>query len=643
MLLSGRLLALSACCQLLGGLCSKPHDQKHRVHKRLNKRLVHGSSYVGRSNSDKQVEPFETSVAEADQRAKLQDPSRFVSNAAEQPGSSPPGGFFKSGPSTRRAGQLQTNSATISNSEQTGLSSRGSLRMKATPGERTGRLRLDKEMRSNSTKQTRTKSSALHEIGPSVKALLTYQESTRRAEKLKKHFKVVYGPCDRCSTVEAGDVTLDFELEPGIALIMTPALLAQRGGFITDATTGKGGDVDWPEVSSFFDLGIEGYGLPKRRPEIPKYRGFIQSPAGQVEITSHPLRPKDVLEGLVPDLKAYLDQLGSHKVSAQLPASDNIRYTGGWRQQYMHQNPRRYSPLHWTVGLELKRVPELLATTFPEFGEKLDNLCQVGAADGPGCAPEYQGVVGLAATVIRQSLGCKQVCSHPKRCQKPWLVRTHFGDMVDHLRQVVGDDGVQRLPDDILKVAGVEDGKNAVLFSHPREYWGLLEMAEYSGFVPSRLPLKHRFQDDVKLQMQPMPSNGKELLSLAQRMQDSQSMVMQRLATASCDVHQDEVSQRTNHVYVHDWLQGMLQGQDIMSDHDSPISEKGLSKVVWKSMGAWRMQENGRVYLECRRSLLCLPDGAGDGSLVLDEIERVASFMQDFEQAAEDEGDMTPG
>merc|ERR1719507_1578154 len=81
-----------------------------------------------------------------------------------------------------------------------------------------------------------------------------------------------------------------------------------------------------------------------------------------------------------------------------------------------------------------------------------------------------------------------------------------------------------------------------------------------------------------------------------------------------------------------DWLLGMLQGKDIMADSDSPITKRGLSGLVWKSMGAWRMQQDGRVYLECRRSSLCIAREGWNNDALESEIARVARWMQRFER-----------
>eukprot|EP00438_Fugacium_kawagutii_P016399 Skav204945 [mRNA] locus=scaffold2911:151983:165761:+ [translate_table: standard] len=56
-----------------------------------------------------------------------------------------------------------------------------------------------------------------------------------------------------------------------------------------------------------------------------------------------------------------------------------------------------------------------------------------------------------------------------------------------------------------------------------------------------------------------------------------------------------------------EWLEGAQQGLDLMSDHDSPISQASLSKTVWKSMGSWRLSEDEpRIFLECRHARRCL-------------------------------------
>merc|ERR1719324_580793 len=96
--------------------------------------------------------------------------------------------------------------------------------------------------------------------------------------------------------------------------------------------------------------------------------------------------------------------------------------------------------LQWSVGLPLARVPALLALSDKHIlkiiMQRVENLCQQRSG---GCIPEYKGLVSLAAWVLRAARTCKK-CSNPKRCMRPWLVRTHFGDLVKQVRQVHGED-----------------------------------------------------------------------------------------------------------------------------------------------------------------------------------------------------------
>ena len=89
---------------------------------------------------------------------------------------------------------------------------------------------------------------------------------------------------------------------------------------------------------------------------------------------------------------------------------------------------------------------------------------------------------------------------------------------------------------------------------------------------------------------------------------------------------------RPDAVTVDEWLDGIRNGKDLLSDHDSPVAYSSLSKLVFKSMGHWRMQPDapGMVHLECRDTSFrsCIPIGRiGDQ---FDRLKAAAKFFIDF-------------
>ena len=86
-----------------------------------------------------------------------------------------------------------------------------------------------------------------------------------------------------------------------------------------------------------------------------------------------------------------------------------------------------------------------------------------------------------------------------------------------------------------------------------------------------------------------------------------------------------------------DWIRAALDGKDLMSDFDSPISKNAWSGLVWRSMGSWRMRPEapGHVHLECRRIQHCLPDLAPVVFRdVFEGMRAIARFVQTLDHAA---------
>jgi len=139
------------------------------------------------------------------------------------------------------------------------------------------------------------------------------------------------------------------------------------------------------------------------------------------------------------------------------------------------------------------------------------------------------------------------------------------------------------------------------------DYLKLPEMAELSGMVYARNPLLRPARG---VTAEDMPTDKAGLLSLAAKMIKNQRLIATRLHTRACSLHSRSSIDATNFT-VQDWLDGLQRGKDLMSDHDSPLSQSSFSHMVWKSMGSWRMKPGSdRVYLECRDTKECLSNTA---------------------------------
>lgn len=331
---------------------------------------------------------------------------------------------------------------------------------------------------------------------------------------------------------------------------------------------------------------------------------------------------KTLTSPFLKELQAYLDELSEAKPHTHLPGSSTLELL------HMHDPNRQCTTCHlqFTVGLKLVHVPKLLALSKDKKIKKtVAKVKEVCMARPQGCKPEYEGLLTMAAWNLRATQKCRS-CGHPKRCVAPWLIRTHFGDMVNYISEKHGPDALATFAQDVLQAAEMTPDTLAI----PKglvDYIRLPEMAELSGMVISRSPLLTSLTGATT----DMPTDVDGLLKLAARMLKKRKTVNKALRSRDCGVFGR--SNETNPFTAQDWLSGMMQGKDIMSDHDSPISRNSFSGLVWKSMGSWRMRKgSGVVHLECRHATGCVKLQSRKSNGPVDLIRRVARTMVTFEQ-----------
>jgi len=406
---------------------------------------------------------------------------------------------------------------------------------------------------------------------------------------------------------------------------LTPELLLERGGIDISSISQAHNTVDevrtrapktvWPKVSEYWTAGIDGTGSFVNLRQgahfapIGKSRGGIyrQDLGGQIELESANFRPHEVPDSpFVTDLQVTLDKLQAAKEAHvgqdwyKIPFADakGIKIHGG-----MHATePCTKCHTQWTPGLALRHVTSLLrlanSTVLQAILSRVDDLCE---AHRNRCKKDYQGFIALSAWALTATQQSKD-CGHPKRYMVPWLVRTHFGDMAMLIKEKYGAKTFKRAASDILRVGNLQ-AQSALLPNGTIDYLKLPEMAELSGMVHSRNPSLRKSHKETE---QDMPTTVDGLLQLSKKMLHYQDLINNRMRARRCRLHsKDNINARK--LTVQDWLDGMQNGKDLMSDHDSPLSESAFSHMVWKSMGNWRMKPGSdRVYLECRDTGFCL-------------------------------------
>jgi hypothetical protein len=209
----------------------------------------------------------------------------------------------------------------------------------------------------------------------------------------------------------------------------------------------------------------------------------------------------------------------------------------------------------------------------------------------------------------------------------PWLVRTHFGDLAMMIKEKYGGKDLQRITADVIQV-GQLHASAPILPNGTIDYLKLPEMAELTGMVFPRNPMLRSSHKETE---EDMPTDVQGLLRLSKKMLQNRRLIDDRLAKRTCRLHSRNNVDPTAFT-VKDWLDGLQHGKDLMSDHDSPLSQSAFSHMVWKSMGSWRMRPGSdRVYLECRNTGLCLAGlNPQPGPAAL--IHMVGLSMRDFEK-----------
>jgi len=262
--------------------------------------------------------------------------------------------------------------------------------------------------------------------------------------------------------------------------------------------------------------------------------------------------------------------------------------------------------VQYTVGLPLRKVPLLFSqvqndTEYPELLSRLSAVCK--RKGHTPCQDVYQGLILLVAHVLTRA-AIMPDCHHPKLQQGTWLVRTHFGDMMNYARHVLEQSEIEDLFGDALEVANL----SAYAMLHPHgigQYFGFLDFAEIGGGFITRT------NTTGKAQASAVPTDPASLYRLAETVLEHRDTVNRNLLAheKACLVNGRRISKFPRgrpKLSAKEWLVGILQGKDLMSDRDSPFSAEVFSHTVWKSMGRWAMKGEGRVFLECRDHKPCL-------------------------------------
>jgi hypothetical protein len=458
-------------------------------------------------------------------------------------------------------------------------------------------------------------------------ASILFEEFRSSHEKLYNHFGRVPR---REMAMPANAVSMDFEVETYSMLQMTPELFLERGGIDLKSSQSS---TAWPKVSDYFTMGIDGIGKKIESEQKQERGSYRQSFGGQIELETVLMRPTDVIKSaFTQQLQSVMDKLWAYHHNDSKAEYWSALPFAGAKGINIHVsakgNPSSSCTachVQWTAGVMLERVPELLAmTTSRSLKKVLSNVDAICTNNVSGCAPEYRAFVSLAAWTLKAVRSCGN-CAHPKRCLQPWLVRTHFGDLALYLKDRIGT--LDHLLDDVSKAA--ETHRQDKVFPHGLvDYVRFPEMAEMSGMVFPRAWM--RSSQKKEHEIEDMPTSEAGMLQLASQMVKQRSRVNGILLNRGCGIHGAD-SDLSSSFTAEEWLRGIMDGKDLMSDHDSPISKSSFSHLVWKSMGNWRMKTGShRVYLECRHTDLCLGIGKRPGPVAL--IREVGERMLEFER-----------
>jgi len=451
-------------------------------------------------------------------------------------------------------------------------------------------------------------------------------ETEELFDKVKDKFERHYSPDGRQSEkqMSPSDVTLDFELEPLCKFVPTPEVLLMRGKL--DITHAERDSIVlaqmpeqkvpvFPSVSKYFEVGLDGSerGVPKRQ--------VLQS---NLEYGTVTMGPREALDSNVFDeMQAFTEVVRKLEPGEKIPGG-SAQIDRCWFEDHASCE---HCGMQFTAGIEMARVEDLFKMSksagVVQVLEAVDRLC----AD-ESCSAEYKGLVILGSWTLKHVHSFPS-CSHPKRSMRPWLVRTHFGDMYRAVKRLHGAAQMKDLKAHMLEASGLK-ADDVVVVNGFVDYLGFPEMAEVLGYVISRDP-------GYSAQMnatQPMPVSAHGLKKVAQQMIDNFSEVDAALMARPCGIW--GTNDVANNFTALDWLEGVENGKDLMSDADSPISKNSFSGLVWKSMGSWRLkyEHDSRVFLECRNIIECLSFLTTPFDSPAEAGKQVALAMADFEDRA---------
>lgn len=413
-------------------------------------------------------------------------------------------------------------------------------------------------------------------------------------------------------------ISLDFEIELGTVLDMTPDLLLMRSGIHLGSSC-SGENLQFPNVTStgLWSVGIDGVEQQGR-----------QQLQARLEATTEPLRPKEILNsGILDEMSNFFHQMKPEPHGhVAVPLSKGLYYTKS-HPLFVPQCTRCH--LQYTVGIDLRNVPQLLSLTQKKTSFALqmvlNNVRHLCANRRGGCSKDYMGLLTLVSWVLAKGHHCTP-CWTPKLCMIPWLVRTHFGDMARFVAEEHGEEALATFPEDVLAITKLPGDGSAHITPY-REYLQFQEFAE----------LANGNRDQGKIHEMVKTKEGLCKLATSMVQPSMRKTLDQDLLNRPCGLKGlEEANSKAfqNTLTAKEWLQEIVKGRDLLSDVDSPISAKASSHLVWKSMGAWRMgpKTRGIVYIECRIANKCLeatPSAAGP----IDMIHRVTKEFLAHEQA----------
>lgn len=395
---------------------------------------------------------------------------------------------------------------------------------------------------------------------------------------------------------------LDFELEYTRLRSTPDAILDALYWDLGSGSCSLGEDTPiWKNLSPWWSIATDG-GSVRRQAPGNEINGELTTAAF--------VSPEEVLEsGFIPSIEEIINKTTGtddpiHGVSGVAGT------TGPW--------PWKWMALQYTVGLPLEQMYTLMRYSAAHYiWERTEAQC--------GQQPTmYKAVVALAAMtaegVSRHLDG--GMCIHAKRYLYPWLVRTHHGDMVMYAREHLGDAIFTTFKEDVLTVSQA----GPVAFVHGViDYLHVPEVAEVAGLVRPRNGINPRVgdpetrrklrNDSCYLEDPPhkehthfplvpdaltaMPRTRQGVCKLIQLIIKHQKGTAEAVCRLGCGLYfADGVVQPLQAATPSEWLDGILKGRDVWTDPENPHVQASSSKLVFKSMGRWRMRA-GYVYLEC--------------------------------------------